>query len=86
MNTSRAETGQSDRGQMRLYFTRLIHNNNDDTPSLFSSWQELKHKSSGCEESLAGLTGIIKGWTGCQKHSYLFITHTHQYSDLVPEC
>lgn len=64
----------------KIYFTGLIHNNinnNDDTPSLFSSWQELKQESSGCEESLLGLPGIIKGWTGCQKHSLVSIRNTH---------
>lgn len=57
MNTNRAKTSQAGRGQMKPYFAGLIHNNNnnnDDTPSLFSSWQELKHESSGCEGSLLG--------------------------------
>lgn len=77
MNTNRAKTSQSGRGQMKLYFAGLIHNNNDDTPSLFPTWQELKHESSGCEESLLGLTGIIRGWTGCQKHLLVSLLNTH---------
>lgn len=65
---------------MKPYFAGLIHNINniDSTSSLFSSWQELKDKSSSTAPgSLLGLTGIIRGWTGCQKHSLVSLYYMH---------